>query len=425
MTTVGAATTDLTRLPPTLMVRPGITHVAMGPEAPRIPGLPNISKVTTASTSFPDITPQVSTTAMGISATYTGTTLVVHWDSGHMLTVSGAGPLSAGSSVVGGLGDPLGGTISLSGSKACDATSGFGVVTIDQMVVDPPGIVTALALQFFCLAPSTFSSVQGTVGLNVPPTTRPPGYSLYGSDGSVTTLASSGNEFSVTEISGELSHAALPVVGMATTPLDGGYWLVAHDGGVFSFGDARFFGSTGGLQLNKPIVGMAAAPDGNGYWLVAADGGVFSFGAAGFHGSTGNLHLNQPIVGMAGTPDGNGYWLVAADGGVFCFGDAGFHGSTGDLHLNKPIVGMAATPDGNGYWLVASDGGVFSFGDAAFHGSAGSRRLHSPVVGMAASPDGKGYWITAADGGVSSYGDAPEEGGAGGGGTADVVGITR
>ena len=35
-----------------------------------------------------------------------------------------------------------------------------------------------------------------------------------------------------------------------------GYWLVASDGGVFSFGDANFHGSTGALRLNSPIVAM-------------------------------------------------------------------------------------------------------------------------------------------------------------------------
>ncbi len=41
-----------------------------------------------------------------------------------------------------------------------------------------------------------------------------------------------------------------------------------------------------------------------GYWLVAADGGIFNFGDAGFYGSTGGHHLNQPIVGMAATSSG-------------------------------------------------------------------------------------------------------------------------
>jgi hypothetical protein len=35
-----------------------------------------------------------------------------------------------------------------------------------------------------------------------------------------------------------------------------------------------------------------------GYWLVASDGGIFSYGDAGFHGSAGSLTLNKPVVGM-------------------------------------------------------------------------------------------------------------------------------
>ena len=88
---------------------------------------------------------------------------------------------------------------------------------------------------------------------------------------------------------------------------------------------------------------MASTPDGHGYWLVASDGGIFSFGDASFFGSTGAIHLNKPIVGMASTPDAQGYWLVASDGGIFSFGDATFDGSTGGIVLNKPIVGVAAS----------------------------------------------------------------------------------
>ena len=107
----------------------------------------------------------------------------------------------------------------------------------------------------------------------------------------------------------------------------------------------QFFGSTGGMSLNKPIVGMAATPDGGGYWLVASDGGIFAYGDAQFYGSTGSLRLNSPVVGMAAGPGGNGYWLVAADGGIFAYGSAQFYGSAGSLHLNKPVVGMAAAPE--------------------------------------------------------------------------------
>jgi hypothetical protein len=192
----------------------------------------------------------------------------------------------------------------------------------------------------------------------------------------------------------------------STAAAGSGYWMVASDGGIFSFGNARFFGSTGNIRLNQPIVGIAATPTGNGYWMVATDGGIFSFGDARFFGSTGAIKLNKPIVGMASTPSGNGYWLVASDGGIFSFGDARFFGSTGAIKLNRPIVGMASTPSGNGYWFVASDGGIFAFGDAAFYGSTGNIKLARPITAMAATPTGKGYWFNTAGGDVFAFGDA-------------------
>ncbi len=256
--------------------------------------------------------------------------------------------------------------------------------------------------------PASVASLRSGMNEMVPPLTATGGYWLVASDGG---LFSYGDA----TFHGSTGQHGLnkPVVGMAATPDGKGYWLVASDGGVFSYGDAAFYGSTGQHGLNKPVVGMAATPDGKGYWLVASDGGVFSYGDAAFYGSAGQHGLNKPVVGMAATPDGKGYWLVASDGGVFSYGDAAFYGSAGQHGLNKPVVGMAATPDGKGYWLVASDGGVFSYGDAAFYGSAGQHGLNKPVVGMAATPDGKGYWLVASDGGVFSYGDAAFYGSAG------------
>jgi SpoIID/LytB domain protein len=187
----------------------------------------------------------------------------------------------------------------------------------------------------------------------------------------------------------------------------GGYWVNASDGGVFSFGNAQFHGSTGGMRLNKPVVGMAATHDAGGYWEVASDGGVFSFGDAQFMGSTGSIVLNKPMVGMAVTPDGGGYWLVASDGGIFAYGDAPFHGSTGAMVLNKPVIGMVPTHDGGGYWLIASDGGVFAFGDAGFFGSLGGAPPATALVGVAPTPGGGGYWVLGSDGTVYRFGNAP------------------
>jgi hypothetical protein len=247
--------------------------------------------------------------------------------------------------------------------------------------------------------------------LQAPPPPTPPtpasGYWLVASDGGI---FSYGAAFEGSHGSSPLNA---PIVGMASTPDGKGYWQVASDGGVFTYGDAGFYGSHGGSPLNKPIVGMAATPDGKGYWLVASDGGIFSYGDAIFYGSHGGSPLNKPIVGMASDPSGLGYWLVASDGGIFSYGDATFYGSHGGSALNQPIVGMASDPSGAGYWLVASDGGVFAYG-APFVGSHGGSPLNQPIVGIASTPDGMGYWMVASDGGVFSYGNASFQGSHGG-----------
>jgi hypothetical protein len=175
---------------------------------------------------------------------------------------------------------------------------------------------------------------------------------------------------------------------------------------VLGFHGAPPIGPNPGLTLNAGFAGIAAARGGKGYWVVASDGGVFSFGNARFKGSTGGMKLAAPVVGIAGTRSGNGYWLVGLDGGVFSFGDAKFYGSMGGKPLRAPIVSMAATPSGNGYWLVASDGGVFAFGDARFKGSAAVLELSHPIVAMTPSRRG-GYYLLASDGGVFAYGNAP------------------
>ena len=90
---------------------------------------------------------------------------------------------------------------------------------------------------------------------------------------------------------------------------------------------------------SSPVVGIAPDSTGKGYWVATANGGVFSFGDAKFYGSAGNIALKAPIVGIVATSDGAGYYLVASDGGVFTFGDAKFYGSAGNLTLASPIVG--------------------------------------------------------------------------------------
>jgi hypothetical protein len=228
--------------------------------------------------------------------------------------------------------------------------------------------------------------------------TSTPAYWLVASDGGIFS-------FGGTPFYGSMGgqHLNKPIVAMSGSGSNGGYWEVASDGGIFSFG-APFYGSMGGQPLNKPVVGMAVDPATGGYWLVASDGGIFSFGAP-FYGSMGGQHLNKPIVGIAPTGDGRGYWLVASDGGIFAFGDAPFHGSTGAMTLNQPIVSMAPDNTTGGYWEVAADGGIFAY-DAPYEGSLGGQPIKHPVVAVSSTPDAGGYWLTDNNGAVSAFGDA-------------------
>jgi hypothetical protein len=115
--------------------------------------------------------------------------------------------------------------------------------------------------------------------------------------------------------------------------------------------------------------------------MVASDGGIFTFGDAKFIGSMGATKLNAPVRSLVPDGDGRGYWLVASDGGVFAF-DAPFRGSLGGVKLNKPVTGMVRY--GDGYVMVGEDGGIFAFSDRPFSGSLGAKPPAAPVISVAA-----------------------------------------
>jgi hypothetical protein len=211
-----------------------------------------------------------------------------------------------------------------------------------------------------------------------------------------------------------------PPPSTALTPQHG-YWLVGSDGGIFTFGGAQFYGSTGSLHLQRPVVGITPTANRGGYWLVASDGGIFAFGNAGYYGSvpgsglkpagSGLSHsLNAPIVGMVPSNDGGGYFMVASDGGVFAFGDARFVGSCPGIGGCRGAA-VAVVPDatGNGYWVVTSTGAVYTFGDAVNDGQPGTQS--SQITSAAATPNGGGYWILDAGGQVFPFGNAASLGG--------------
>ena len=201
-------------------------------------------------------------------------------------------------------------------------------------------------------------------------------------------------------------------------PSPRGYWLVGSDGGIFSFGGAQFYGSTGALHLQRPIVGIVPTANHGGYWLDASDGGVFAYGNTQYYGSVPGLglhpagsglpnSLNAPIVGMVPSIDDGGYFMVASDGGVFAFGDAYFAGSCHSIGgCSGSAVAVMPDATGGGYWLVTSTGNVYTFGDAPYFGSPG----HGTVTAAVPTPDGLGYLIVLGDGEVFAYGDAPSDG---------------
>ena len=359
--------------------------------------------------------------AYTVTATYPGDTNFESSSGTHGFTVNQAAPNAPNITNL-----PAG--AAEEGSFTADvATNGDGARSV---VSDTPGNCTVgsdgLTVKFdvagqCTLTPHVASGHDYTGASGGPQTftiaTGPRGYWLVGSDGGIFS-------FGAAQFYGSMGGTTLqrPVVGITPTTSKSGYWLVASDGGIFAFGDAGFFGSIPGLglhpagsglphSLDAPIVGMVPSRDGGGYFMVASDGGVFAFGDAKFAGSC------PGIGGCAGTavavmPDasGNGYWLVTSDGAVYAFGDAPFFGAPAPQ--SSPVVNAVATPDGGGYWVLYANGAVLSFGDAGpYGGPLGYVNQFNPATSIFPTTDGLGYWVASAKGDVFTFGNAPFLGG--------------
>jgi hypothetical protein len=181
-----------------------------------------------------------------------------------------------------------------------------------------------------------------------------------------------------------------PIIAISATPSGHGYWLLGRDGGIFSFGDAAFYGSMGAVRLNGLVIDLAPTPTGHGYWLLGRDGGIFSFGDAMFLGSAADA--NETFTAIVVSPGGAGYWLIADNGDVRHFGDSADVGTLAGTKLNALVTSAAAAP-GGGLWLLGADGGVFSMGGAPFLGGASVATGLEAVALVAAGAHGHGYWI--------------------------------
>lgn len=84
-----------------------------------------------------------------------------------------------------------------------------------------------------------------------------------------------------------ISDASNPETATLTGTATLGYYIAGTLGQVANFGDAVDYGDASDEPLLSPVVGISTIPTGEGYWLAAEDGGVFSYGLARFHGSMG------------------------------------------------------------------------------------------------------------------------------------------
>ncbi len=119
--------------------------------------------------------------------------------------------------------------------------------------------------------------------------------------------------------------------------------LEGSAGNVVLTGDQ--FAYAFGLQSNWFAITSASSGGVDGYWEVASDGGIFSFGAAKFYGSMVGQASGAPVVGIAATADGGGYLLSTVAGSVANFGDSPQFGDvyTVGAGAGDRIVGLAAS----------------------------------------------------------------------------------
>ena len=154
---------------------------------------------------------------------------------------------------------------------------------------------------------------------------------------------------------------------------------------TYAFGDA-LAARARRSRPTLPLVGAATA-GGNGYWEVASDGGVFSFGDAAFHGSMGGTPLNAPIVGMAATPDGaaTGRWPPTAGSSPSATPPStarwAARRSTRPSWAWPPRPTAAAT----GRWPPTAGSSPSATPPSTAPWAA--RRSTRPIVGMAATPE--------------------------------------
>lgn len=203
------------------------------------------------------------------------------------------------------------------------------------------------------------------------------------SDGSIASIGGSGAE---EDMVAPLSSA--PAIDIAVLPRERGLWVLDAAGGVFTMGDAGFFGSVPGLGSSArtaPVVAMSATPTGMGYWILDRDGGIYCFGDAEDCGSVPRLSLDvppAPAVDLVTSPTGAGYAVLESDGSIRTFDDTTQPAS---VVTDRAVaaVAFAATDSSGSYAVVDARGLVFPVRNAPMLGSTAHLELATPVVDVA------------------------------------------
>ena len=131
--------------------------------------------------------------------------------------------------------------------------------------------------------------------------------------------------------------------------------MVARNGGIFDFGNAKFYGSlpNRGIIVND-VVGMATTPKGLGYWVARSNGQVFAFGnVATFRDFVASPC--DPVVAIFSRPGQQGYRLVTRGArrtasAHSCRSGAARPSSASTRHLVRtsiqyPCIGVASRRD--------------------------------------------------------------------------------
>jgi hypothetical protein len=155
----------------------------------------------------------------------------------------------------------------------------------------------------FSYGDAQFYGSTGSLRLNAPvlgmaPTADGDGYWLFARDGGIFSYGQATFHGSTGSI--KLNS---PVNGMDKEVNGNGYWLVARDGGVFAF-DVPFYGSIPGLGFGSyPGAAAARSTDtGLGYYILATDGAIAAFGDAreyGFKNVAAGTAVDMALVPVA------------------------------------------------------------------------------------------------------------------------------